>query len=188
MLYQIMLATEVVEEETKLFSANQVGGYLSTAVIAIINLLVAYVILRFVFKKFSGVIKSREEKISNALNEAEKAKAEAAIHEAESKKAIEEARAEATQYADEAKENSEKQAEVIIAKAKEEASEILRRAEEDAKRMKKAALEQMKDELSDLAVVIAGRVLGDVMAADDLKPLAEKEAASVLEDEVNKLG
>ena len=57
MLYQVILAAEVVEEETKLFSANQVGGYVSTAVLAIINLLVAYLVLRFlVFNKCSAKI------------------------------------------------------------------------------------------------------------------------------------
>lgn len=190
MMYQVILAAaEVAEEETKLFSANQIGGYASTAVLAIVNLLVAYLVLKFfVFKKLSGVIKQREDLIKSQLDEAEKSKKDAALHEEESRKAIEASRVEAAEFIEDAKSDAQHQADVILAKAKEDASEIIRRAEEDSKRMKKAALEEMKDELSDLAVVIAGRVIGDALAAEDLKPLADKETAKVLEDEVNKLG
>lgn len=184
-----MLLEVEPEVERSLFSADEVGGYAVTALFTIINLLVAYIVIKkFVFKPIMGIINKREELINSQIADAEKSKAEAAAHEEESRKAIESARIEAASIVDASKETAEKQAEVILAKAKEEAADIIRRAEEDSKRMKKAALDEMKDELSDLAVVIAGRVLGDALSAEELKPIADKQTAEVLKNEVNKLG
>ena len=54
-------------------------------------------------------------------------------------------------------------------------------------RMKKVAIEQMKDEISDLAVEVAGRVIGDVVEHDKLKSLADKHAEDIVREEVDSL-
>ena len=65
-------------------------------------------------------------------------------------------------------------------------SEILLRAEEDVARMKRVALEEMKDDLTDLAVQIASKVLGDAVDQSNLEASAAKYTDEVIEAEVKK--
>lgn len=178
-----------VDSESGLFSADQFGGYAVTALFTIINLLAAFIVLKkFVFKPIMNIMHKRQEQIDSQIDDAAKSKAEAAANAEESRKAIDDARLEAAGIVDASKDNAEKQSEIIIATAKAEAAEIIKRAEEDSRRMKKAALEDMKDELSDLAVVIAGKIIGDALSADKLKTIADEKAEEVIKDEVNRLG
>ena len=187
--YNAFRAVLEADSESGLFSSDQFGGYAVTALFTLINLLAAFIVLKtFVFKPIMKVMHKREEQINSQIDEAEKSKAAAKVNEEESRKAIDDARLEAAGIVDASKENADKQAEIIIASAKAEDSEIIKRAEEDSKRMKKAALEDMKDELSDLAVVIAGKIIGDALSTDKLKVIANEQAEAVIKDEVNKLG
>lgn len=177
------------ESDGGLFSAEQFGGYAVTALFTIINLLVAYIVIKkFVFKPVMKAMNKRREQINSQIDDAEKSKLEAKANAEESRKAIDDARIQAAEIIDSSKENADKQSEIIIASAKAEASEILKRAEEDSKHMKKAALEDMKDELSDLAVVIAGKIIGDALSTETLKAMADEQTEAVIKDEVNKLG
>ena len=45
----------------------------------------------------------------------------------------------------------------------------------------------MKDEISDLAVTISGKVLGEVVSEEKLKSMSDKYTDEVLREEVNKL-
>ena len=177
------------ETESGLFTADQVGGYLSTAVFAIINVAVAYFIIKkLIFKPIIKIMKDREAAIGDSLKNAEALNEQAKQHEEESRNGIEDARVKATEIMDQGRENAEKQAEIIVGKANDDAEEIVNHAKADAQRIKKVALEEMKDEVSDLAVQIAAKVLGDVVAEEKLRDLAEKHTAEVLDEEVKKLG
>lgn len=185
----MMAVAEETAQESSLFSPDQFAGYAVTAVITIVNVIVAYIIIKlFVYKPISKAIKNREALIKSQVEEAQKSNEEAKEYAATSKQAIDDARVQASGIIEEAKDSASKQSEVIISKANEDAANIIARAEEEAKRMKKAALDEMKDEISDLAVAIASRVLGDVMAADKIKTLANNYTNEVLEEEVNKIG
>lgn len=177
------------EAESGLFTADQVGGYLSTAVFAIINVAVAYFIIKkLIFKPIIKIMKDREAAIGDSLKNAEALNEQAKQHEEESRNGIEDARVKATEIMDQGRENAEKQAEIIVGKANDDAEEIVNHAKADAQRIKKVALEEMKDEVSDLAVQIAAKVLGDVVAEEKLRELSEKHTAEVLDEEVKKLG
>ena len=177
------------EEESSLFSADQMGGYAVTALFTLTNLAVAFFLIKLLFKKLLlPVINKRQEQINASIDEASKAEEEAKQHEEESKQAIEDARVQASEIIESSRENAEKQAAIIKEKANEEAAEILARAESDAKRMKRVALEEMKDEISDLAVVIAGKVIGDVVSEYKLKDLSNKYTNEALSNEVNEIG
>lgn len=174
-------------QESSLVSPDQWAGYAVTFIIVLINVAVAFfVIKKFIFKPVLKMIHKREEAMNLELSQAEDAAREAKENLTESKQAIDDARQRAAAIIDEAKEGAEKQSEIIIKKSHEDAAEILAQAEQDAKRMKRVALEEMKDDLSDLAVIIAQRVLGDAVPASNLKQYADKHAAEVVEEEVKK--
>ena len=182
----VLEAEEVAK--SSLFSADQVGGYAVTALITLINVAVAYIIIKkVIFKPIKNIITKRQEAIAASVDEAEKSKIEAAKNAEESKKAIDDARTQASQIIEDARKDASEMQAVAKKKAEDEASEILSRAQTEANRMKKVAIEEMKDEISDLAVAIAGRVIGDVVEHDKLKDLANKHTAAIIEEEVDKL-
>ena len=80
--------------------------------------------------------------------------------------------------------NAEKQADGIVKKAREDAAEILARAEEDAARMKRAAVDELKDDIADLAVQVAERVLGDAVPKNTLRASAKKYTDEITGSEV----
>ncbi|MCR5592904.1 MAG: F0F1 ATP synthase subunit B [Saccharofermentans sp.] len=182
-----LLALEA-QEESSLFSADQMGGYAVTILFTVINVLVAFLVIKFVvYKKILKVIKTREELIASQVDAAQKAKEEAEQNTEESKQAINDARVEASSILETARNDADEQAQIIKKKASDEAAQILERAENEVFRMKKVAIEQMKDEISDLAVEVAGRVIGDVVEHDKLKSLADKHAEDIVREEVDSL-
>jgi len=188
-MYQLTaFAREAAEsaEQTSLFSADQMGGYAATILVTIINVAVAFIVIKlFVFKPILKAIKNREELIAGELKDAEEAKKEAELNAETSKQIIDDARAEASRILDEAHEDAGKQAQIIKGKASEEAAEMIERAENEVLRMKKVTIEQMKDEISDLAVEVAGRVIGDVVEHDKLTLLARKHTDELAGEEVD---
>ena len=188
-MYSIMLLAEGATEESSLFSADQMGGYAATILLTVFNVILVFIFFKLVlFKPILGVIKKREEQINANVENAAKSEAEAAANAEQSKQAIDDARAEASQILEDARADAEDQAKIIKMKAKEEADEILERTQAEVLRMKKVSIEQMKDEISDLAVEVAGRVIGDVVEHDKLKDLAVKHTDERVGEEVDSLG
>lgn len=183
----IMLAEEATEKSS-LFSADQMGGYAATILITIFNVAIAYIFIKFViFKRILKIIKNREELIASRIDDAEKAKAEAEVNAETSKQTIADARVEASKILEDARIDAQKQSEIITKKASDEAAEIIARAENEVIRMKKVAIEEMKDEISDLSVEVAGKVIGDVVEHDKLKDLAVKHTEALVGGEVGTL-
>ncbi len=175
----------VLDTESSILSPDQMAGYLVTGICVIINVVVAYLILkRFVFKRLANMIGKRQESLNNELDEAVHKNEEATGNLEDSKKQIEEARIKASGIIEEARENAEKQADGIVKKAREDAAEILARAEEDAARMKRAAVDELKDDIADLAVQVAERVLGDAVPKNTLCASAKKYTDEITGSEV----
>lgn len=188
-MYSMMLLAEGAAEESSLFSADQMGGYAATILLTVFNVILVFIFFKLVlFKPILGVIKKREEQIKANVENAAKSEAEAAANAEQSKQAIDDARAEASQILEDARADAEDQAKIIKMKAKEEAEEMIDRAQAEVLRMKKVSIEQMKDEISDLAVEVAGRVIGDVVEHDKLKDLAVKHTEEMIGEEVDNIG
>ncbi|MCQ2481865.1 MAG: F0F1 ATP synthase subunit B [Clostridia bacterium] len=184
----VFLLEAEIAEESSLFSPDQFGGYASTAVFTIINVLIFFICYKlFVHKKLVSVIEGRQKIITDSMNNAKKYEEETKINLDKSNADLEEAKEKANTIIEDSKVDAQKNADFIIQKANEEASEIIARAEEEAKRMKKVALEEMKDEISDLAVEITEKVIGDVVSEQTLKEISDRHTANMLKAEVNKL-
>lgn len=181
----IVRLAEDVEEKSSLLSPDQFAGYLVTGIATIINLLVAYLILKFaLFKPLMKVMKARKESISKQITDAEEKEKQAEEKLDEATRRIDASHEEAMQLIADARTQAEKQSETIIVTAKKEAQDIRDRAEEDAKGTRKAMLEEMKDEVADLAVSIAGRVLAGSEKGADEASLREKALQELSSSEV----
>ena len=187
-MYSMFMMAEEAAEESSLFSADQMGGYAATILITVFNVLLVFLFFKFVlFKPILGIIKKREEQINSNIANAEKQEEEAKANADKSKQAIDDARAEAAQILEDARASADEQAAIIKQKAKDEASEMISRAENEVVRMKRVAIEEMKDEISDLSVEVAGRVIGDVVEHDKLKTLADKHVQDLIKEEVDEV-
>ena len=181
----IVRLAEDVEEKSSLLSPDQFAGYLVTGIATIINLLVAYLILKFaLFKPLMKVMKARKESISKQITDAEEKEKQAEEKLDEATRRMDASHEEAMQLIADARTQAEKQSETIIVTAKKEAQDIRDRAEEDAKGTRKAMLEEMKDEVADLAVSIAGRVLAGSEKGAEEVALREKALQELSSSEV----
>ena len=184
----LILSAEAAVEEPGLLAPEQMAGYTVTVLFTVINIIAAYLILkRFVFKPIMLLLATRRQCIEDEINQAEEAKKQAQSLFADSKRASEQTRSEATDILSEARIQSEKQALIIIEKAKEDAEQIRLRAKEDSDRLHAAMLEQMKDEVADLAVKIASKVVGNVIDESQQKALSERILMESLNTEVKDI-
>ncbi len=152
----------VEEKSSNPFAPEEMAGYTVTIIITVINLLVAYFILkRFVFKPIIALLEKRRQSVENELKEAEEKAAQAEVRLAEAEKTVQQARSESADILSESREQAQKQSMLILSSAKEEADATRQKAEADARRIHRSTVETMRDEVADLAVSIAQRVIGD---------------------------
>ncbi len=135
-------------------------------------LVVLFLLKKMAWKPILNALKEREESITEALKAADKAKFEMAELKAGNKKLMNEARVERDALLKEARETKNK----IVADAKEaakaEANKIIASAQETIENEKKAAISELKDQVAQLSVDIAEKIikkeLSDQAKQDDL--------------------
>lgn len=183
---QTVITTEESKSEESLLGPEQVAGYAVTAVFVIIGLLISYIILKkFLFKPVFTVINKRRETILAELTEASEKniQAQTSLENAQAK--IDESEREASNIVIQARVQAEKQAEIILEKAKEDAAEMIRKAENASKHTHDVMLDQMRNEISDLAVSIATKVIGSVIDEKRQKKMSDKLLDEALNTEVH---
>jgi F-type H+-transporting ATPase subunit b len=133
---------------------------------------VSFIIVLVILKKFAwrpilDGLRSREESIENALNEAKKAREEMASLRSSNEQMQKEARAERDQILKEARETKDQ----IVAEAKETASEVAEKLVENAKleieNQKKAALVEIKNQVGTLSIEIAEKLVRETLSNDE---------------------
>ena len=143
-------------------------------VASIANLLILTLILKkFLFKPVQKILAARQDQVDELYDAAEKTKASAEedkkLYTAKIAGAVEEAESilrSATQRAD-------RQSDEIIADAHRRAAETMKRAEEDIELAKKKAMDDLKNEISDISVQIAEGVVGRELHGDDHRDLID---------------
>ncbi len=132
-------------------------------------LFIALVLLlwRYAWKPILNAINDREEGIKDALAAAEEAKKEMQNVTADSEKLLKEARAERETMLKEAREIKDK----IVADAKEQAQvegdKLIKQAQATIESEKKAAVTDIKNQVAELSVEIAEKIIKDQLANKD---------------------
>ena len=139
-----------------------------TALFVLLNfLLLFFVAKKFLFKPVKDMIDSRQQEIDDMYAQADAAKANADAMEAEFKQRLATAQETGDTLVKEAMARGKNREEEIVRQANREADAIREKAAQDAAREKKKALNDAKDEISAIALEIAGKVIGESM--DDEK-------------------
>lgn len=139
---------------------NFVGVNLWTMLFAWCNLLILYFFLKkLLFVPLKNMIDSRQKEIDDMYSDAQNDKKSAEEMKIEYEKALESANEKSREIIKEASRKAELRSEEIIRDANAEAAAALARAEEQISLEKKKAMNDMKNELSDMAVSIAAAII-----------------------------
>lgn len=147
-----------------MFTPEALAGYVVTAVLTILDVLVAYLILkRFLFKPAIGFMRKREEAVRTQLAAAKQREEEAEVQLHAAAQTVETAKRDASALVSDARQAAQNKADSILAQAKEEAAEIVAKGNVENDRMRVSLLEGMRSEVADLSVRIASRVIRQYM-------------------------
>ena len=145
-----------------------------TALFILLNfLLLFFVAKKFLFVPVKNMIDSRQKEIDTMYQEADAAKESALALEKEYKAQLSAAQETGEAIVKEAMTRGKNREEEILRQANAEADAIREKAAADIAREKKKALNDAKDEISSLALEIAGKVVGASMDEKRQKQLVD---------------
>ena len=139
-------------------------GFLSidigTIIFTLCNLLILFLVFKhFLFGRVHKILDERQNDVSETYNKADAALEHAKSLESEYSGLMEGAKEESAQMIKAASKKAQLRSDEIISEAKNEASAILARADEDVEREKKRAQNELRGEVSELAVLVAQKVV-----------------------------
>ena len=145
-----------------------------TALFTLLNTLTLFFVLKtFLFGPVMKMIEDRQKEIDDLYSDAERSRTEAAALETEYRGKLTVAAETGERMVQEAVQRGRKREEEIIRQANAEASAIMDKAAADIALEKKKAINDAKDEISDLALTIAGKVVGRELSAADQSDLVD---------------
>ena len=144
----------------------------------LIFVLLLFILTKFIWKPILSSVNEREQKITEALELADKTKAEMKTMQAQNESLIKEARAERDAIVKEAREVAVKMVEDSKNNAKVEAEKIITSAREAINNEKISAIAELKTQIAEFSIQIAEKVVRGELASDEKQTaLSEKLAA-----------
>ncbi|AEF24944.1 F0F1 ATP synthase subunit B [Streptococcus parauberis] len=138
-----------------------VGELIGNFILVTGSILVLYLLLKkFAWGQISGILDERAAKISNDIDKAENARINAENLQVERQKELDGAKSEASQIIVDAKEIGQAQSTKLIEEANDEASRLKEKADIDIERSKAEALSDVKNQMSDLSISLAEKIIG----------------------------
>ncbi len=146
-----------------------------TALFTLANTIVLFLVMKkFLFVPVLNMIQSRQQEIDQLYEDAGKAKQDATALESEYRQKLSAAKDTSERLVKEAVARGQSREEEILRQANVEAAAIMDKANADIAREKKKAINDAKNEISDLAMAIAGKVVGRELTAADQGKLVER--------------
>ncbi|MDE6030474.1 MAG: F0F1 ATP synthase subunit B, partial [Oscillospiraceae bacterium] len=131
-----------------------------TIIFTLINTLIIFLIFRFfLYKPVCKILDKRKEMAAAEIAEAQAAKESAAKAEQEYLDRLAAAKTEAAEIVKQATARAQAREEEIVAEANKQAQSIRAKAESDIERDKKRAINEIKDEISEMVVLAATKVV-----------------------------
>ena len=151
-----------------------IGVNFWTALFVLLNTLVIFFVAKhFLVVPVHKIITDRQKEIDDKYENADKAKSDAQAMKADYQQKLEAAQATAERLVKEAAVRGANREEEIVRQANAEAAQILAKAAADAQLEKKKAVNDAMDEISGLAMAIAGKVVGRELNAADQSALVD---------------
>ncbi len=145
-----------------------------TALFTLANTVALFLVLKkYLWKPVLKMIETRQKEIDTLYADAGEAKEQAQLLEAEYRQKLESAAETGEKLVKEATDRAHSRSEEILAQANAEADAIRAKASADIAQEKKKALNDAKDEISVLALDIAGKVVGRELTDEDRTRLVD---------------
>ena len=146
-----------------------------TFIAQILNLFIQlYLFKRFLFKPIKNILAKRQAEVDAIYDEADKAKLDAETAKSDYEAHLLTANTEAEAITQRAMDNARAQSEALISSAQAEAAAMKQKAEADIELARRKAVNEMKGEISELAVSIASKVVSKDLTAEDHERLIEQ--------------
>jgi len=133
---------------------------------------VTFLLLLFILKKMAwtpilDTLAEREGRIKEALAKADAAQKESEETMVKQKEIIDAARKEAQELLSKSRKTADATKEEILQKAQSEAENLLERAKKEIAQEKEKAVDELKHEAVELSVMIASKIIGKSLSAED---------------------
>lgn len=152
-----------------------------TMIFAWCNLIILFLVLKkILFKPLKNMIDTRQREIDDMYSDANKSKTDAENIRATYEQRLQRANEESEQIIRDATRKAQLKEEEILQEAHEMAAKTLKHAEEQIDMEKKQALNDIKDQVSDMAVAIASAVLE--------RDVKKEENADIIDSFIQNLG
>ena len=146
-----------------------------TALFTLINTVTLFLVLKhFLFQPVMKMIQDRQQEIDDMYEDAGKAKTEARLLEQEYRQKLDAAVQTGERMVKEAVTRGQNREEEIIRQANAEADAIRAKASADIQQEKQKAINDAKNEISELAMAIAGKVVGRALSQEDQADLVDR--------------
>ena len=132
------------------------------------NTLITFLIIKkFLFKPVKKMLAAREEEVKAIYSNAEKAQSEAEQMRSEYTERLSKAKAEAAEIVGSATRRATVRSEEILRESSQQAAAMMKKAENTIEQERRKAMNELKDEVASLSVMIASKVVErDVKEAD----------------------
>ena len=152
-----------------------------TLIAQLLNLFIQVMLIKkFLFKPIREILAKRKALADAELADAAKAKEEAESLKSEYEESMKQARDKANDILNTAQKSASQQSEEIIREANAQAVSIKAKAERDIEQERRKAVNEIKDEIGDMAMEIAGKVIGREINSSDHEKL--------IDEFINKVG
>ena len=146
-----------------------------TLIAQICNLFIQLLVVKIFFlDKIKAILDKRREAADAQITDAENAKAEAMAIKQTYEANMAKAKADADELLSSAQRTAAARSEEIIRQAQQTAAQIKSKASSDIEQEKKKAISEAKNEISGLAMAIAGKVVGLELAEGDQTALIDR--------------
>lgn len=145
-----------------------------TALFTLANTIALFLVMkRFLFGPVMKMVQERQQEIDDMYTKASQAKEQAAVLRSTYEEKLTAAEETSQRIVKEAMVRGQSREEEIVRRANLEAAAIRDKASADIAQEKKKALNEAKNEISDLAMEIAGKVVGRSLTAEDQASLID---------------
>jgi F-type H+-transporting ATPase subunit b len=140
----------------------------------LIFLVMLGVLYRFAWGPLLQILDERRARIAQGVEATERAKQELEAAEKERQAKLEEARREAQAMLDRIAKQAEDLRKELEAKAREQAEALIARARAEIQQEREKAVQELRSQVADLAVMAAGRIIGESLDAKKHRELIER--------------
>lgn len=159
---------------TFLLSATEQGVAWGDFIFYIVTFLILLALVKkFAWTPITDMMEKRATKISNDIDSAEQARQKAEELVEKRDLALKNSRSEASQIIDRAKKNGEQQKANIVSSAHEEVQTMKANAKKNIQQERQEALDSVKNDVAELSIEIASKIIRKELTADDQKALVD---------------